>query len=159
MIAFPIHVWAILNLFNIIPAWLLKSSFWELCGAIGYTLAGALFESLIVWALFLILGILLPRSWFARKQAALSGSLAWVLAGWAILAQYKFSDMLQLDSSMQLAGLFLVILSCALVFWLVSHYGFIEQSLQQVAQRLEILTYLYVFFDMLGLVVVILRNV
>ena len=37
-IAFPIHVWAIINILIIFPAWLLRLSLWELAGAVGYPL-------------------------------------------------------------------------------------------------------------------------
>jgi hypothetical protein len=52
-IAFPIHVWAIVNILIVFPAWFIRLSMWELAGVISYPLVTALLESGLLW---LVLG-------------------------------------------------------------------------------------------------------
>ena len=157
-IAFPLHVWAIINIFDYLPVWLLRLSAWELAGGISYALVDALLESALLWAVLVLLGLILPRKWLADKFVALSAVLVWVLAAWAALVQFIFVRILQWGPAQQILALLLVLFSFGLVYWLVQRFGKFEDWIKRVAQGLVILTYFYMFFDLLGLVVVILRN-
>lgn len=158
-IAFPVHVWAIINLLNIFPAWLLRLSIAELAGGIGYVLVDALIESGVLWLGLVILGLLLPRMWLANKFVALSSMLAWLLAAWAVLIQFNFSLILQWEPEQTLPGLLLVVFSFALIYWAIQRFDRVEGWIKRVAQGLAVVSYIYLIFDLLGLVVVILRNV
>ena len=152
------HVWAIVNILYIFPAWLLRFSVWELAGVISYPLVDALLESCLLWLVLVGLGFLLPRKWLADKFVAISSALVWVMAGWAVLIQFFYKGMLLWGAGQMVAGLFLVLLSFGLVYWLVQRYGRLEGWIKGLAQRLAFLTYFYLIFDLLGLVIVILRN-
>lgn len=157
-IAFPVHVWAIINILNFLPSWLLRLSIWELAGVIGYPLVEALLESCIVWLVLVALGFLLPRKWLAEKFVALSSALVWLLAAWTVLVQFIFGRILQWGPGQMIPGLLLVAFSFGFVTWLVKRHGRIEGWIKRLVQGLVVLTYFYMVFDMLGLVVVILRN-
>jgi hypothetical protein len=157
-IAFPVHVWAIINILIILPAWILRLSTWELAGGISYPLVAALLESGVLWIGLVILGFILPKKWLAEKFVALSSILVWLLAAWAALVQYIFSSILQWGPEQMLPGLLLVIISFGVVYWLVRRSGRFEGWIKKLAQSLAVLTYIYMIFDLLGLVVVILRN-
>jgi hypothetical protein len=157
-IAFPVHVWAIINILVIFPAWLLRLSIWELAGAIGYPLVAALLESSLLWMGLVGLSHLLPRKWLADKFVAFSSVLVWLLAAWAVLVQYIFDHILQWGPGQLLPALLLVIFSFGLVYWLIRRYGRLEDWIKKLTQGLAVLTYFYIFLDLLGLVVVILRN-
>jgi hypothetical protein len=157
-IAFPLHVWAIINILDFLPAWLLRLSAWELTGVISYALVDALLESCVLWAVLVILSFILPRKWLADKFVALSCVLVWVLAAWAALVQFIFVSILQWGPAQLVPGLLLVLFSFGLVYWLVQRYGKFAGWIKQLAQGLVILTYFYMVFDLLGLVIVILRN-
>ena len=157
-IAFPVHVWAIINILAILPAWLLRLSIWELAGVISYPLVDALLESGILWMGLVGLSFVLPRKWLADKFVALSSALAWLLAAWAALVQFIYDRMLQWGPEQMVPGLLLVAVSFGLVYWLVQRYGRLEGWIKRLTQGLIVLTYFYMIFDLLGLVVVILRN-
>jgi hypothetical protein len=158
-IAFPVHVWAIVNILVMFPAWLLRASLWELAGAVSYPLVDALLESCLLWLVFVLLGFVLPRRWLADKFVALSSALAWLLAAWAMVVQFIYSHLLQWSLLQLLPGLLLVVFSFALVYWLVQRFGRLEGWIRQAAKSLVMLAYIYLAFDLLGLVVVILRNI
>jgi hypothetical protein len=157
-IAFPVHVWAIINILAIFPAWLLRLSIWELAGAISYPLVVALLESSILWIGLVVLSYLLPKNWLANKFVALSSVLVWLLAAWAVLVQFIYERILQWGPKQMLPGLIFVVFSFGLVYWLVQRHGRLEGWIKNLTQGLAILAYLYMIFDLLGLVVVILRN-
>ncbi len=157
-IAFPLHVWTIINILAIFPAWLLRFSTWDLAGAISYPLVDALLESGILWIGLVGLGFILPRKWLADRFLALSSALVWLLAAWAVVLQFNTKRLLEWGPRQILPGLLLVAFSFALVYWLVQRYGLVEGWVKRLAQSLAILTYFYLAFDLLGLIVLILRN-
>lgn len=157
-IAFPIHVWAIVNILVIIPAWLLRLSLWELAGAIGYPLVFALLESGILWIGFVIVAWVLPGKWLANKFVALSSLLVWLLAVWAALVQFIFGHILLWGTMQVIFGLLLIGFSLGFAYWLVQRFARLEDGIKRVTQRLVVLTFVYLLFDLLGVVVVILRN-
>jgi len=157
-IAFPIHVWAIINILAIFPAWLLRLTIWELAGAISYPLVDALLESSILWIGLVLLSYMLPKKWLADKFVALSSVLVWVLAAWAVLVQFIYGLILQWGPQQVLPGLLLVAISFGLVYWLVKRHEKLESFIKRLTQGLAVLTYFYLIFDLLGLVVIIIRN-
>jgi hypothetical protein len=157
-IAFPLHIWAIINILIILPAWLLRLSIWELAGVISYPLVDALLESTIFWLGLVGLSFVLPRKWLADKFVALSSVLAWLLAAWAVLVQYIFIRIVLWGPLQILPGLLLAAFSLGLVYWLVRRFGRFEGWIKRLVQGLAVLTYIYIIFDLVGLVVVILRN-
>ena len=157
-IAFPVHVWAIINILVIFPAWLLRLSLWELAGAISYPLVEALLESGLVWLVLVGISFVLPRKWLADKFVVLASALVWLLAAWAILAQFILVRLLQWGPLQWIPGLIVVVISFGLVIWLIHRFARVESTIKTIVQRLAVLTYIYIFFDVLGLLVIILRN-
>jgi hypothetical protein len=157
-IAFPVHFWAIIFILDIFPAWLLRFSIWDLSGAIGYALVDALLESFLLWMGLVVISYILPRKWFANKFVALSSALVWSLTAWAVLIQFFYQSFLHWGLIQVLPGLLLVAFSFCLVYWLVQRYEGLGSWIKRLAQGLAILAYFYVIFDLLGLVLVILRN-
>ncbi|MGB8212028.1 MAG: hypothetical protein WCE68_00585 [Anaerolineales bacterium] len=157
-IAFPIHVWAIINLLAILPAWLLRASIWDLAGAISYPLVEALLESSLLWIGLVLLSFVLPRKWLADKFVALSSILVWLLVAWAVLVQFIYEQIIRWGPEQIIPGLLLMAFSFALVTWLVQRNGSLEGWIKKLTQGLAVLTYFYIIFDLLGLVVIIIRN-
>jgi hypothetical protein len=158
-IALPIHVWAIVNVLIVIPAWMLRASLGELAGAISYPLVDALLESCVVWGLFIGISYALPRKWFSDHFVALSSALGWLLAGWAMAVQFTFLDIIVWDTWEMILGVLGIVVSLGLVYWLVRRFMGIQNVIKTVVQRLMVLTYFYMLFDLAGLVIIIVRNV
>ena len=142
-IAFPLHVWAIVNILAILPAWLLRSSIWELAGVISYPLVDALLESVVLWIGLVLLSFVLPRKWLANKFVALSSVLVWVLAAWAVLVQFSYDSILEWSLGQMAPGLLLIILSFGLVYWIVQRQGRLESWIKRLTQGLAVLTFFY----------------
>jgi hypothetical protein len=157
-IAFPLHVWAMINILAILPAWLLRLSTWELAGAISYPLVDALLESCILWIGLVGLSIILPKKWFANQFVGLSSALLWLLVAWAVVFQFFFDRILLLDTELVLIGLLLMAFSFVLVNWIVHRPGRVEGWIKEIAQGLVVLAYIYLLFDLVGLIIIVIRN-
>ncbi len=157
-IAFPVHVWAIINILDLLPGLAAALIGLGAGGSHRLSLVDALLESCILWIGLMALGFVLPRKWLADKFVALSSALAWLLAAWAVLVQFIYESILQWGPEQMIPGLLLVAFSFGLVYWLVQRYGRLDGWIKRLAQGLMVLTYFYVVFDLLGLVVVVLRN-
>jgi hypothetical protein len=152
--AFPIHVWTIVNMFLDIPAWLVYMTSWELVGTIAYTLTFALLETLVVFTPLLVVGVFLPHKWYGEWFLAAASLL---LLESALLAIGLHALILNdLPKRKALLGFGFFALFTTLV---VPRFPNINRGLRALADRLWILTSIYLSFDILGFVIVFVRNV
>lgn len=152
--AFPIHVWTIVNMLLDIPAWLVYMTSWELLGAIAYTLSFALLETLVVFIPVLIVGVLLPRKWYGEWYLA---AVSLILFEFALLAVGLHALILNdLPKRNAFLGFgFFALFTILLVLRLPD----VNRGLRAIADRLGILTSIYLAFDVLGFMIVLVRNV
>jgi hypothetical protein len=151
--AFPIHVWTIVNMFIDIPSWLVYMTSWELISAIAYTLTFALIESLLVFIVVLMVGMSMPRRWSGDRFLTIASA---VLVEGALFA----------------IGLHVLILNDLPKKYAVLGFGFVVfltilfslripnlvKSVRLLSDRLSVLTSVYIFFDVLGCIIVLVRN-
>jgi hypothetical protein len=172
MCAFPLHVWTLILAFRDL-SWLTeRTNAWDAMGVMSYGLILALFESLVVFAVFLLLGLLVPRRWAEDRRIALLSILALVLSLWSIAGQLYF--LMGLYPSGQLVGwlagtshplriLYLAVLAVVAPSLLVPAYLIMRserapQAVHGLIERISLLTMVYLFLDAAGLVVVLVRN-
>jgi hypothetical protein len=170
--AFPIHLWAIILVFDDFSWVADRTNTWDAVGVGAYGLLYAFIESLIVFPIVVLLGLLLPHRWSQeRRLGALSvGILGTALC--AILAQRNFLPKLGLAQILGpllmssghplwiLYGLAILLMGL-LVFlpvYLVSSSQRLTSWTSNLMERLALLTTFYLFFDLVALVVVIGRN-
>lgn len=157
-VAFLIHVWAIINMFYIVPAWVLRMNIGQLSGSIAYILAFALFESLLVWGLLVMLAVILPGAWLRENFLAQATSLVLLTAIFSIVVHFNYAFLV--TNRIYLLALAITYLPCAAtISFLVRRYRKIETALRGILDRLTVLTALYIFFDFVSLVVIAIRNI
>lgn len=152
--AFPIHVWTIVNMLKDVPSWALYMRYWELVSTVAYTLAFALFETLIVFTPIILVGLILPKRWVRNVFVPWAG----VMLVEGAIAAIIFQEFILTfgPKKMTLAVILLAMaLSTVVVVWSQK----LREIVRVVAQRFSILAFLYIFFDLIGLVIVIVRNV
>lgn len=170
--AFPIHVWAILLIFNDVEWVAKRSNMSAAVGVAAYGLLFALFESVIFFVFAALLGLLISPKWGERRRIALMIGLSWILTGWAIVAQiYAFINtpfpewlgMLIFSTGRPLIALslitfFLAGTSVVFLTWITLRYEKPALRIMQVMEKISLLSILYLFFDFAGLVVLVFRN-
>jgi hypothetical protein len=156
---FVVHIWSIYTLLKEIPAWILRLSYWELVGVISYTLLFALVESMIVLAFLIILAVLLPARIFRDRFISISTIFVFLAALWIIPVRLYENTIRSWGMIGVLGVLFLAMISFVIAYLVVLKSQKVEQSINAIVQRVTLLAYIYVFVDIVAMIVVISRNI
>lgn len=158
--AFPVHIWAIVNLLHTFPSLLLEMNTMELISILAYVLTFALFESLFVFALLFLLTWFFPPKISVSTLLAVSailvffGSIAVTLVHlygiWKITA-FKFESWVTLWAAVG-------VVASGLTIFLVARKPKIERPILSIVERLSLLSILYISIDLVGAVIVVIRN-
>jgi hypothetical protein len=148
-----IHAWAIPSMLQGVPSLMMRLPPADVIGGIAYSLTFALFESLLVFFAVLMFGTLLPRRWMGTTLPVKGFLLTLISAFFALLA---------LGIGETSGGLLLwlggYITALGLTHLLIQRYGQIERAIGNLVERLTILATFYLFFDVLSVIIVIVRN-
>lgn len=171
--AFPLHVWTIILAFRDFSWVSERTNSWDAIGVISYGLLFAFIESIVIFLVTVLLGFLVSSKWSEDRRITLLGALILVTSLWA-MASYLYY-MLQVSIppgtinylvnlahplrylyalSLALAGI-----TVALPTYLVLRSEKFMQGAKAFFERLSVLTLFYLFFDFVGLVIVIVRNI
>lgn len=170
--AFPLHVWTFILAFRDFSWVAERTNAWDAIGVMSYGLILAFFESVLFFLAALLLGFLVSRKWAEERRLALVGILAIITSLWAMTSYLFFMSNVSIPAGTVafLAGLahplrFLYALSLILVFPTVAIPAYLAlrsekfvKGMQSLFDRLSLLTTLYLFFDVVGLFIVIIRN-
>jgi hypothetical protein len=170
--AFPLHLWTLfLALRDISWLWE-RTNLFDAIGVLSYALVFAFVESLLVFGIAALAGYLISKRWSEEKRIILLGTFVWVLALWSIFFQYANLQEWNLSTGMltMIAGsgrplrnlyilaVLIVLPSVMIPAGLVLFSEKFFKFLVDLQDRLSLLTMAYLFFDVLALCVVIVRN-
>lgn len=162
VIVFFAFSWTLYRVFWWVPSWLEYLSIWSVLVIIAYVLAFALFESLAVFSLVVILGLLFPQKYF-KDQFIVQGSALSVLLGVvAFLVQRKVSLIYRLELWQTLAYPAMILIGAIALVPIISfvfkRFNRLSHLALAVAERMTIFAYLYIPMGLIGVLVVIARN-
>jgi hypothetical protein len=140
-------------MFRDVPSWALYMRQWELVSTIAYMLTFALFETLIILLPILVVGLLLPKQWISKIYVAWVGLM--LVEGTLAAIAFQFTIM---QHSPKRNLILLTVLMLGGSTLLLLRFPKIGEILRSLVGRLSVLTFLYIFFDLVGLVIVIARN-
>jgi hypothetical protein len=170
--AFPIHLWTIILALRDFSWVAERTNTWDAVGEVSYGLVFAFLESAVIFLAVALLGFLIPRRWDGRRRIALLSVLVLVAACWAMAGQLYFLWNLSLPQQAVLllsrsSHLLRVLYALALALvtptvvvpaWLVLHSEHFLRFVNGLAERLALLASLYLVFDAIGLLVILVRN-
>ena len=171
--AFPLHIWTIILALRDFSWVAGRTNSWDAVGVLSYGLIFAFLESIIVFLVTILLGFLVSKKWDEDRRNALLGNLVLITSLWAMASYLYF--ILQVTVSGQ-AIHFLVSLKHPLRFLYVVSLVFAGLTVslptyfilrsdkflgfvKGLFERLTTLSLFYLFFDFIGLIIVIVRNV
>jgi hypothetical protein len=173
IIAFPIHFWALILWFQEFETMAERSNMWDAFGVGSYFMAYALFESATIFAGISLIMLLLPKQLDKKVTFIVIAVLYLVIAGWFILEQTRFLAIIpedvwffkriqNLKSIKSKAGaataiIFALSFILPLIFLLKSKK--LQDKILSFLNRLTVLSILYLVFDFLAILVIIIRNV
>ena len=172
MCAFPLHLWALILAFQDV-AWVTeRTNAWDAVGVVSYALLFALIETVLVFLTFTALGLLIPRQWKPNKRIGFLILLVILLSVWGIFSQLLFLWHINLPepavqflahSGRPLRYLYAGTLAIVIPTIVLPVYFFLKSDrmlarIENLADRLSLLTGFYLFFDVIGIIIVIIRN-
>jgi hypothetical protein len=171
--AFPLHFWALLLAFRDI-SWLTeRTNLWDAIGVVSYGLLFALVESVMIFLVLVLVGFIIPLRWPSDKRITFLALLFLLISLWGIIGQLLFlwnlslpAQAIQLLRSVRhpLRILYAACLVVVIPTILLPIYLFVRSKrsvafMQDLMERFSLLTMLYLLFDAVGLVIVIIRNI
>lgn len=150
-----------------------RTTSWDALGFSGYALFYTLIESLLLFGFVALLGLLIPKFWDKSLRFVVLSLIAFVLAGWSIIEQLilivfwgrlrSLAMSLPFLTSTSWSAHFifavLVAISMAVPLLLLRKYKKFQQSIYAILERLTLLSGLYLFFDAVGIIMIIFRNI
>lgn len=145
-----------------LPSWLGYLSIGNVLSLAAYVLMFALFESLILLGVLLVIGAVLPANWLRKDFAVQGSTLTGIAALGAYLVQrnvgvlYKLPpERLALNALLILVGL---LLALSISTFIYKRLPLLRKWVHSLADRMTVFTYLYVPLGILALAAVLLRN-
>ena len=171
--SFPIHLWALLLAFRDI-SWLTeRTNLWDAIGVTSYGLLFAFVESVMIFLALVLLGFIVPWQWPPERRITFLGLLFLLVSIWGITSQLLFLWNISLPPqailflrsvSHPLRILYAASLAVVIPTILLPVYFFVRSKssvafMQDLMERFSLLTLFYLFFDAVGLLIVIIRNI
>ncbi len=172
MCALPLHAWTMVLAFRDMSWVTDRTNAWDAVGVFSYGLVFALAESLIIFLLIALLGFLVSARWDRQWRISLLTVLVLMLSIWAILEQLFFLLEVRLPggiinllvhSGHPLRTLYLLVVALLVItilgpVVLVLRSENARRFVRGMIDRLSLLAMLYLVFDAVGLVIVLVRN-
>jgi hypothetical protein len=171
--AFPLHLWTLIFAFRDI-SWLTeRTNLWDAIGVVSYGMIFAFVESIVIFLVLALLGLILPAQWYSDRRIAFLSLLILLTSGWGMISQLLLVWSVPLpiqaiqflrSSNHPLRILYAACLAVVTPTILLPVYLFIKSKksiafMQDLMERLSLLATFYLFFDFVGLIIVIIRNI
>ncbi|MEJ2510390.1 MAG: hypothetical protein P8Y72_02210 [Anaerolineales bacterium] len=171
--AFPLHLWTILMVFRDVNWVAERTTSWDAVGFSGYALFYTLIESLLLFGFIALLGFIIPKNWNITLRFVVLSLVAFILAGWSIMEQLilivfwgwlrHLADTLTFlftspwSAYIIFAGL--IVISVTVPLLLLRKHPGLQEKVYSVLERLTLLSGLYLFIDVIGMVIILIRNI
>jgi hypothetical protein len=171
--AFPLHLWTILMVFRDVNWVAERTTSWDAVGFSGYALFYTLIESLLLFGFIALLGFIIPKNWNLTLRFVVLSLVAFILAGWSIMEQLilivfwgwlrHLADTLTFlftspwSAYVLFAGL--IVISVTVPLLLLRKHPGLQEKVYSVLERLTLLSGLYLFIDVIGMIIILIRNI
>ena len=170
--AIPLHLWAIILILMDISWVAERTNYWDAIGVAAYGLMFAFLESVLVWIVLIVMGFFLSLKWPESKRIVLLGVFSVVTALWAILGQLYFLLEWSFPKGIVLflagqshplrilyAGYFVVVSAIVLLAAYIAIFSDkFQKGFISLIERLSTLMGLYLFLDVVSIIIVLIRN-
>ena len=169
---FPVNAWALFVFFHDLPAYLMHYQLSEIAGILAYVLAFALLESILVAGILVFLASIFPKRWFLSHFISQGFVIISVTSIWWVVFQFWYWRQrvaphgIQVDNSGNSLSIWIPML-----LWLITYLaalisssvilrqsGSMERILKGLADRFIVPSTFFLIAGLLGISIVILRN-
>lgn len=162
-VVFIFFSWSLYRMFWQVPSWLYYLKVWDVLILAAYVVSFALFESLVVMGFMLFLAFILPARYLKERFIVQGSLLVFLIGAGAVALQRKIGVIYKQEiwqilayPALALIALIGLIIAAAFIFNRFPHLARLAAGL---ADRMTIFAYIYVPMGLLGLAVVIWRNI
>ena len=157
--AFPIFIWTIPQIIGYASQWLLRLSLWDTLGVMAYLLANAVVESLLVFLVVMVLALILPVRVYDKVLVPLAAAFATITTIFVIvLIMTQERALLYGSLNMTFVSLAVYLVVLGLAYLVIRRNKRVATLINGLIDRLVPLVALYVFFGVLGVALVAMRN-
>jgi len=171
--AFPLHAWTLILAFRDFSWVSERTNSWDAVGVVSYGLLFAFIESIAVFLVVILLGFLISKIWDENRRNALLSILVLITSLWAMVNYLFFLIPITVPGEMiaflvrqahplriiYVISLVVVSLTVVSPAYSVLRSDKFLQCVRGLFERLSLLTLFYLFFDFVGLIIIIIRNV
>jgi len=162
-ILFLVFSWALYHMFWQVPSWLYYMNVWGVLALSAYVLAYSLLESAAILGLVLLVCLLFPQRYFREQFVAQSCALAGILGLGAVAIQRKIGLVFDLQIWQLITYPLLGLAMLPVLTWLLAivlrRMPRLARLLNSLAERMTVFALIYIPLGILGLIVVIIRNI
>lgn len=146
-----------------LPSWLGYLNAWDVAILTAYVLSFALFESLVILGFTLLLSLVFPGKYIQDKFVAQGSTISFMVGVSAVALQRKIGLVYKLGLRelivYTIATIIAILLSIILFSCLNERFRKLPYLIKAFADRMTVFGYIYLPLGLLGLVVVLLRNI
>jgi hypothetical protein len=152
------YSWTILWFLYRFPSWRIFLTAWEILGALAFSLAMALVESVVVLCIPVVLCLILPRPWFRDVFVARGASLAAALLGYLMFLNEQLKHETSFPAlPMPAVLLVLPLAAVALIPYAAGRLNWLRRFTESSADRATIFLYIMPPLSAISIFVVIIR--
>jgi hypothetical protein len=175
--AFPLHLWTLILAFRDV-SWLTeRTNVRDAIGVVSYGMLFALIESILIFLVLVLIGLITPWRWEPERRITFLAFLVLIISVWAMIGQLLFLWNVSLPNSAieflrreflrrsdhPLRITYAVCLMVVTPTVLLPAYSFLRTSkavtvMQNLMERLSLLSIFYLVFDLLGVIIIVFRN-
>ena len=170
--AFPLHLWTLILAFRDISWVTERTNAWDAIGVVSYGMVFALAESALLFLILVFVGFLTPWQWESERRIAFLAFLILILSVWAMIGQLLFLWNVSLPASaieylrnsdhpvriMYAACLIVITPTVLLPAYSLLKTNKAVTVMQNLMERVSLLSMFYLGFDLLGIIVILVRN-
>jgi len=132
---------------------------WEMLSISSYALTISLIESSLVCLLFVLIGAILPFRYFREKFVSHTTVIVMLSALWAVAAQQNYVIVYNWTFVERLPWIIAYLSSLLIVYGLTQFSDGYASLVTRMVQRISVLATLYILLGVVGLLVVVVRNI
>lgn len=150
-----------------------RTNLWDAIGVASYGMLFAFVESVLLFLVVILVGLVIPKQWHSDRRITFLALLILITSAWGMMSQLLFLWNISLPPMaiqflrsshhplrVLYAGSLVIVASTVLL--LVFLFVRLKTSvalMQNIMERISLITVLYLLFDVLGLVIVLIRNI
>jgi len=173
MCVLPLHFWTLILAFRDL-SWLIdRSNLWDAITVASYGMVFAFVESMLIFLIAILLGFLIPKYWDYQHRTALLSILVIITALWAMVDQlfallnvslpggllYFIAQQGHPLRVLYIIALLLVAPTVLIPTCLILKSDKVFKMVRGLIDRFTLLAAFYLLFDVIGLIIVVIRNV